>query len=143
MDLRIRYSLVLYLFSEVQGFCSISNIVVKNEMSYSCYKSNQYRSILSINPNLRQFILLFPVHSDRRIKSIICTKLAINNEESERTKEYSTSCMGHLPETCIIVSQERMLLPGMTTRLHLYDLNNIAALEDALSRDGTFSLVRF
>ena len=77
------------------------------------------------------------------LKSIICTKLAINNEEFETTKEYSTSCMGHFPETCIIVSQERMLLPGMTTRLHLYDLNNIAALEDALSRDGTFSLVRF
>ncbi len=47
-----------------------------------------------------------------------------------------------LPEICIIVSKERMLAPGMTSCLHLYDLNNLAAIEAAQSCGGLFSLVR-
>jgi hypothetical protein len=67
-----------------------------------------------------------------------------SSDESEKSKEMSSfSSDRNLPETCIIVSKERMLLPGMVTTLHMYDQNNIAALNEAFSRDGTFSLVRF
>ena len=63
------------------------------------------------------------------------------NREVQFTSELSATLQ--LPETCIIVSKERMLSPGMTASMHLYDQNNLAALNESLSHDGMFCLVRF
>ena len=63
------------------------------------------------------------------------------NRGVQFTSELSATLQ--LPETCIIVSKERMLSPGMTASMHLYDQNNLAALNESLSHDGMFCLVRF
>jgi hypothetical protein len=106
--------------------------------------AHRYRNTFS---KLHDSTLFSKVLSAQRFKlAHFCTQMknSLSNSEENNTSECfkESGPWLKIPEICIIVSKERMLAPGMTSCLHLYDLNNLAAIEEALSCGGLFSLVR-
>jgi hypothetical protein len=130
--------------------CNLSASFLLCNMCLHTIQSNcmahRYRSTFS---NLNDASTLFSKASSAQSFKLahFCTQMKnslSNSGENQDTSECFKESGPRLkiPEICIIVSKERMLAPGMTSCLHLYDLNNLAAIEEALSCGGLFSLVR-